>query len=239
MVKTMSDNVSSSSADETKKQRKKQAKREAKAMLAVERAKAGVEKAQQKIAKAQARLEARAARLRTLETRLFHLREAHQGSEADTSQADLNGQQGQTALGSAAAGDNEYAAALSSPASEPFTIIEEDEARTGAPPPASPVNTPPPRDQEVSLPPVEGRPDILPQEQETASQTSGSSATTANTDDDTSALPEEQWKEDTASAGDNFSFSGSADRGEHTDHSDNGSGMEDAGSDSPKDEQAY
>jgi len=146
MVKTMSNNVSSSSADETKKQHKKQAKREAKAMLAVEQAKQDVQKAEQKVAKFQARLEARVAHLHTLEAKLTRIRTSPQEPEIGTSGGGVDGHQEQTEPAQAAVDAN----------------------ATDEPESTSPVNTTSPTDQEVSLPPVEGRPDI-PQDQETTS----------------------------------------------------------------------
>ena len=216
MVKTMSNNVSSSSADEAKNQRKKQAKREAKAMLAVEQARQDVQKAEQKIAKFQARLEARIARLRTLEAKLTRIRTSPQEPETATTNGGVDGHQEQSEPAQEAVG-------ASAGDSQPFTITEEDEGATGAPVPASPVNTTAPTDQEVSLPPAEGRADIL-QNQETASDTStllpdedvGSpqqkvipsesegDASSFDTTDTETARPTDESGEETLDAEDNF-----------------------------------
>src|SRR5258706_4658165 len=97
MAKTMNRNsTSTDQANGTQKQRKKQAKREARAMLAVEQAKASVEKAQRKLAKAQQRLESRNARLHTLENNLSEMRSSSHGSDANVPQYGMNGQSEQT-----------------------------------------------------------------------------------------------------------------------------------------------
>lgn len=186
MEQTLSNSVSSSPANEAKKQRKKQAKREAKTMLAVEQAKQDVMRAEQKVAKSQARLEARVAHLHTLEAKLAKIRKASQESEADTSSGSFDGPQEQPEAAQEGVGpstsdvqpvvtpatsDNAQAAAPDGPSTsdaQPDIMTEEDEASTGESAQASLENAPPPTDQQVSLPPAEGRADIL-QDQEGAS----------------------------------------------------------------------
>jgi len=183
MAKTMTNNQSSSSTDETKKQRKKQAKREAKAMLAVEQAKQDVQKAEQKVAKFQARLEACVAHLRTLEAKLTRIRTSPQGPGTDAIGGGVDGHQEQS-------DPAQETASADAGSSQPVTITEEDEATTGAPVPASPVNIASPTEQEVSLPPAEGRADI-PQDQETAASDAEASASTSSASDTSVPLPEE------------------------------------------------
>jgi len=173
MAKTMNQNpTSTGQANGMQKQRKKQAKLEAKAMLAVEQAKANVEKAQRKFAKAQQRLESRVARLHTQENKLSELRSSSHESEGNVPQSGMNGQSGQNTTGQTTATSSEQETAAVPPGSQPHVMSEEDEATTGAPSPASPVNTSIPTDQEVSAPPAEGRADIFPEDQATSEQES-------------------------------------------------------------------
>ena len=62
--------MTTSSLQETQKQRRKQAKRESKLRLKVEQAKGDVQRVEQKIAKARVDYEGASARLRTLEEEL-------------------------------------------------------------------------------------------------------------------------------------------------------------------------
>ncbi len=168
MAKTMNQNATSTDqGNGTQKQRKKQAKLEAKAMLAVEQAKASVEKAQRKFAKAQERLESRVARLHTWENKLSELRSSSHESNGNVPQSGMNGQPGQNT-----ATANEQETGAIPPGSQPYVMSKEDEATTGAPAPASSVNTSIPTDQEVAAPPAEGRADIFPEDQATSEQES-------------------------------------------------------------------
>ncbi len=99
MAKTANVNSSAPvSEDETQKKRKKQARREAKAMLAVEDAKAAVQRAEKKLGKAQARLEARNARLRALEANLTELRASLEEAEVSAPDIGFDHQAGQPEL---------------------------------------------------------------------------------------------------------------------------------------------
>lgn len=168
MAKTMNQNPSSTDqANGTQKQRKKQAKLEAKAMLAVEQAKASVEKAQRKFAKAQQRLESRIARLHTRENKLSELRSSSFESEGSAPQPGMNGQSEQST-----APVSEQETATVPPGSQPNAMSEEDEATSGASEAASSGDTSIPTDQEVSEPPAEGRADIFPEDQATYEQES-------------------------------------------------------------------
>jgi len=159
MAKTMNQNpTSTDQANGTQKQRKKQAKLEAKAMLAVEQAKASVEKAQRKLAKAQQRLESRITRLHARENQLSELR-------SSSFESGMNGQSGQST-----APANEQETATVPPGSQPNVTSEEDEATSDAPEAVSSDDTSIPTDQEGSEPPAEGRADILPEDQATSEQ---------------------------------------------------------------------
>src|ERR1700752_2761397 len=120
MAKTIHQNqTSTDQADGTTKQRKKQARREAKAMLAVEQARASVEKARRKFTKVQQRLEARLAHLHTLENKLSELRSSSHASDENIPQHGLNGQSGQTTAEESIITSNESEA--SSDSSRPQT----------------------------------------------------------------------------------------------------------------------
>src|SRR5579875_217483 len=170
MAKTMNqDQTASGQANGQQKDRKKQARREAKVMLAVEKAKASLEKAQRKLAKAKQRLEVRAARLQSLENKLSDMRssQAHDRTQSDSLEHGLNGQSGQ--------GINDQTAVAtmpSTPVDPPATQTHSigEESAGGATEPASTPDTPIPANQEVSLPPAEGRADILPEDQATGTQ---------------------------------------------------------------------
>jgi phage shock protein A len=108
MANNAGDNTSSAgSTDQIKKQRKKQAKREAKAMLAVEQAKAAVQSAEKKLARAQARLEARTAHLHTLEADLAELRTSHEELEVSAPETGFDQQTGQPEPEYETAGSNQ------------------------------------------------------------------------------------------------------------------------------------
>jgi len=66
--------MTTSSLQETQKQRKKQAKRESKMRLKIEQAKGDVQKAEQKVAKARLDYELSTTRLRTLEEEFNKMR---------------------------------------------------------------------------------------------------------------------------------------------------------------------
>jgi len=70
MANPLTPEMTTSSLQETQKQRRKQAKRESKLRLKVEQAKGDVQRAEQKIAKARVDYEGASARLRTLEEEL-------------------------------------------------------------------------------------------------------------------------------------------------------------------------
>src|SRR3981081_2023877 len=108
MAKKMNRNSTSTEQAKGKhKQRKKQAKREARAMLAVEKAKASVEKAQRKLTKAQERLESRNARLHSLENNLSEMRSLSHVSDDHAAQYGMNGQTEQTSTEQNPAATNE------------------------------------------------------------------------------------------------------------------------------------
>jgi hypothetical protein len=166
MAKTMNRNsTSTEQANGTQKERKKQAKREARALLAVERAKASVEKAQRKLAKAQERLESRNTHLHTLENNLSELRSSSHESDDHAPQHGLNGQSEQTSTEQNPAAMNEQEISTVPAESQQYVKSEEDETGSDTAASTSSVNTPVPTDQEVSLPPTEGREDILPEDQ--------------------------------------------------------------------------
>ena len=171
MAKTMNRNsTSTDQANGTQKQRKKQAKREARAMLAVEQAKANVEKAQRKLARAQERLESRNARLHTLENKLSELRSSSHVSEDNATQYRMDEQSEQTSTGQNGATASEQETSSVSPEPQPYAMSQENEATSDASTPSSAVDTPIPTDQEVSMPPAEGREDIHPEDQATSEQ---------------------------------------------------------------------
>jgi hypothetical protein len=208
MAKTIQQNpTSTDQADGTTKQRKKQARREAKAMLAVEQARASVEKARRKFAKVQQRLEARLARLHTLENKLSELQSSSHASDENNPQHGLNGQSGQTTAEHSIITGNESGSFADSSGSQVSSISDREEAPTAA---TSPVNTPVPTDQEASLPPIEGREDILPEDQATSEQEPANSSaetensTESNASEEESAypMPEEQGEDNTSSATD-------------------------------------
>ena len=177
MAKTMNRNsTSTDQANGTQKQRKKQAKREARAMLAVEQAKASVEKAQRKLAKAQQRLESRNARLHTLENNLSEMRSSSHVSDDNVLQYGMNGQSEQTSTEQNPAATNEQETSSVPAESQPYVKSEKDEASSDAAGSTSSVNTPIPTDQEVSLAPTEGWEDILPEGQATSEQEPASSS---------------------------------------------------------------
>jgi len=70
MANPLTPEMTTSSLQETQKQRRKQAKRESKLRLKVEQAKGDVQRVEQKIAKARVDYEGASARLRTLEEEL-------------------------------------------------------------------------------------------------------------------------------------------------------------------------
>ena len=73
MAQTTNNDLTTSSLQESQKQRKKQAKRESKLRLEVEQARGNRQKAEQKIADARVDYEVASARLRTLEEELSRL----------------------------------------------------------------------------------------------------------------------------------------------------------------------
>lgn len=77
MVKTLNAQQTAPAQDEAKKQRKKQAKREAKLMLELGDARKDVQRAEQKFSKAQSNLEASRSRLREIEEELAQIRDKH------------------------------------------------------------------------------------------------------------------------------------------------------------------
>ena len=180
MAKTMNRNsTSTDQVNGTQKERKKQAKREARAMLAVGKAKASVEKAQRKLAKAQERLESRNARLHTLENNLSELRSSSHESDDHAPQHGLNGQSEQTSTEQNPAAMNEQEISTVPAESQQYAKSEEDETDSGTAASTSSVNTPIPTDREVSLPPTEGREDILPEDRATSEQEPTSSSAEA------------------------------------------------------------
>jgi hypothetical protein len=206
MAKTIHQNpTSTDQADGTTKQGKKQAKRETKAMQAVEQARASVEKAQRKFAKVQQRLEARLARLHTLENKLSEMRSSSHVSDDNIPQHGLNGQSEQTTAEQSIITGNESGASTDSSGPQTYSISGADEAATAA---TSPVNAPVPTDQEVSLPPTEGREDIPPEDQATSEQepanslaeTENPSESNASEEESSYPMPEEQEQNDTTSA---------------------------------------
>ncbi|HZU69099.1 MAG TPA: hypothetical protein VFA09_17620 [Ktedonobacteraceae bacterium] len=209
MAKTINQDQTSSDQERGRqKDRKKQAKREAKVMLAIEKAKASIEKAQRKLARAKERLDARTARLHSLENKLSDVRasSAHDQAQDSSSQYGLNGQSGQ--------GANEQtttATAMPATAADLLgtqTHVMSEGSAGGATEPASSVDTPIPTDQEVSLPPAEGRADILPEDQATGTQPSASDSTESSnsslsTDgepENSYPMPQEQHEDETASS---------------------------------------
>src|SRR6266567_4018911 len=100
MTEVFGEEVTTSSPDETKKQRKKQAKREAKTMLKLEQAKENVQKRELKLARAELRLEAAIAEAQAIEAKLAAMQisqeevEIEQAPEGDMLEVGLNGQQG-------------------------------------------------------------------------------------------------------------------------------------------------
>jgi len=186
MAKTIHQNpTSTDQTDGTTKQRKKQARREAKAMLAVEQARASVEKAQGKLAKVQQRLEARLARLHTLENKLSELRSSSHAPNENIPQHGLNGQSEQTTAEQSIITSNESQVSADSSGPQAYSTSDKDEAATAA---TSTANTPVPTDQEVSLPPAEGREDILPADQATPEEEQANSLTEGRED----TLPADQ-----------------------------------------------
>jgi hypothetical protein len=77
MAKTLNAQQTALVQDEAKKQRKKQAKREAKLMLELGDARKDVQRAEQKFSKAQSNLEASRSRLREIEEELARIRNKH------------------------------------------------------------------------------------------------------------------------------------------------------------------
>jgi hypothetical protein len=136
---------------------KKQAKREAKAMLAVEQARADLEKAEKKMAKAHLRVEASATHLRNLEAALNALR----GSPVEASAPDsgYDWQQGQPEQSEEMTASSPSEAASSNGAQQAPTEI--------------PVN------QVEAQPPVEGRTDISAPESEQSGEEQPAEATEA------------------------------------------------------------
>ncbi len=78
MAQTTNNDLTTSSLQESQKQRKKQAKRESKLRLEVEQARGNRQKAEQKIADARVDFEVASARLRTLEEELSRLQKNSQ-----------------------------------------------------------------------------------------------------------------------------------------------------------------
>ncbi len=78
MAQTTNNDLTTSSWQESQKQRKKQAKRESKLRLEVEQARGNRQKAEQKIADARVDFEVASARLRTLEEELSRLQKNSQ-----------------------------------------------------------------------------------------------------------------------------------------------------------------
>lgn len=83
MAKTLNTQQMTSAQDEDKKKRKKQAKLEAKMMLEIEQSRKEVQKAEQKFAKAQSNLEVSRSRLHELEERLAQI----QGKQTEQPEA--------------------------------------------------------------------------------------------------------------------------------------------------------
>jgi len=77
MAKTLNAQQTATAQDEAKKQRKKQAKREAKLMLELEEARKDLQRAEQKFSKAQSNLEASRSRLHEIEEQLAQIRNRH------------------------------------------------------------------------------------------------------------------------------------------------------------------
>ncbi|HEY4036694.1 MAG TPA: hypothetical protein VGL94_22285 [Ktedonobacteraceae bacterium] len=77
MAKTLNAQQTATAQDEAKKQRKKQAKREAKLMLELGEARKDLQRAEQKFSKAQSNLEASRSRLHEIEEQLAQIRNRH------------------------------------------------------------------------------------------------------------------------------------------------------------------
>jgi hypothetical protein len=105
--------------------------------------------------------------LHTLENKLSELRSSSHASDENIPQFALNGQSGQTTAEENLITNNESEASSDSSRPQIDDISNRDEAATAT---SSSVNTPVPTDQEVSLPPVEGREDILPEDQAPSEQ---------------------------------------------------------------------
>src|SRR5438067_13012578 len=92
MVKTLNNQMVTSSPNGTKKQRKKQARQEAKAMLKLEQAKKNEQKAVKKVNKAQEQLDARRTQIHKIEARLAEMRSSQSEAVTNAPEASQNGQ---------------------------------------------------------------------------------------------------------------------------------------------------
>ena len=79
MTQSSTEDMTTSTWQETQKQQRKQAKRESKLRLKVEQARGDVQNAEQKMAKARVDYEVASARLRTLEAELTEMQGGSEG----------------------------------------------------------------------------------------------------------------------------------------------------------------